>query len=362
MNPLLRRLAHTAARPALTLLIVVVALVAGRSLWVYYQEEPWTRDGRVAADVVTIAPDVSGLVTQVLVKDNQPVKRGDVLFRIDPDRFELALAQADAAVASRKAQMDEAARELARSQQLNELSVSRETQEQRQPSAEATAAAYRQAVADRAVAALNLQRSAVVSPVDGTVTNVGLEPGDYVTTGKPVMALVDSATLRVEGYFEETKLPQIHPGDPVRVQLMGEPHVLTGRVESVAAAHRRSRAFRQRGPAGQHQPDLQLGAPGAARAGARQAGRCAADGATGGRADSDGRSGTGHAARRLIKMDAAVSVRGSTLVSPMHPGMPPTADPARDLVHAGIPRSRSPCRAGHRRSAAPHNCRPARSE
>ena len=236
MNPLLRRLAHTAARPALTLLIVVVALVAGRSLWVYYQEEPWTRDGRVAADVVTIAPDVSGLVTQVLVKDNQPVKRGDVLFRIDPDRFELALAQADAAVASRKAQMDEAARELARSQRLTELSVSQETQEQRQTSAEATAAAYRQAVADRAVAALNLQRSAVVSPVDGTVTNVGLEPGDYVSTGKPVMALVDSATLRVEGYFEETKLPKIYPGDPVRVQLMGEPHVLTGRVESVAAA------------------------------------------------------------------------------------------------------------------------------
>ncbi len=109
-------------------------------------------------------------------------------------------------------------------------------------SAEATAAAYRQAVADRAVAALNLQRSAVVSPVDGTVTNVGLEPGDYVTTGKPVMALVDSATLRVEGYFEETKLPKIHPGDPVRVQLMGEPQVLTGRVESIAAGDRRSRA------------------------------------------------------------------------------------------------------------------------
>ena len=145
MNPFLRRLAHTAARPTLTLLIVMVALVAGRSLWVYYQEEPWTRDGRVAADVVTIAPDVSGLVTQVLVKDNQPVKRGDVLFRIDPDRFELALAQAEAAVASRKAQMDEAARELARSQRLTELSVSQETQEQRLTSAEATAAAYRQA-------------------------------------------------------------------------------------------------------------------------------------------------------------------------------------------------------------------------
>jgi multidrug resistance efflux pump len=75
----------------------------------------------------------------------------------------------------------------------------------------------------------------VTSPVDGTVTNVGLEPGDYVTTGKGVMALVDSATLRIEGYFEETKLPKIHIGDRVQVRLMGEPRLLTGRVESIAA-------------------------------------------------------------------------------------------------------------------------------
>ena len=60
------------------------------------------------------------------------------------------------------------------------------------------------------------QRSAVVEPGRRHVTNVQLEPGDYVTTGKGVMALVDSATLRVEGYFEETKLPKIHAGDRVR--------------------------------------------------------------------------------------------------------------------------------------------------
>jgi multidrug resistance efflux pump len=235
MKPLLRRLALNAGRPALTLLIVVAALIAGRGMWAYYQDAPWTRDGRVRADVVTIAPDVSGLVTQVLVRDNQRVKRGDVLFRIDADRFELALAQADAAVANRKAQMDEATREATRYERLTQLSVSQETQEQRQTNAEATAAAYRQAVADRAVADLNLRRSVVTSPVDGVVTNVLLEPGDYVTTGKGVMALVDSATLRIEGYFEETKLPRIHPGDRVQVRLMGEERVLIGHVESIAA-------------------------------------------------------------------------------------------------------------------------------
>jgi multidrug resistance efflux pump len=235
MRPFLRRLALNSGRPLLTLLIVVVALFAGRWLWATYQEAPWTRDGRVRADVVTIAPDVSGLVTDVLVHDNQTVKRGDTLFRIDPDRFELALAQADAAMANRKAQMDEAQREAARYQQLNEIAVSKEVQEQRTTNSDSATAAYRQAVADRAVAELNLRRSAVTSPVDGTVTNVLLEPGDYVTTGKGVMALVDSATLRVEGYFEETKLPRIHRGDRVQIRLMGEPRMLTGHVESIAA-------------------------------------------------------------------------------------------------------------------------------
>jgi multidrug resistance efflux pump len=234
MKQFLRRLVLNAGRPALTLVIVAVALIAGRWLWAYYEEAPWTRDGRVRADVVTIAPDVSGLVTEVAVRDNQTVKRGDVLFRIDPDRFELALAQTDAAMASRKAQMDEAAREANRYERLNEIAVSKEVQEQRQTNADATAAAFRQAVADRAVAELNLRRAVVTSPVDGTVTNVQLEPGDYVSTGKAVMALVDSATLRIEGYFEETKLPKIHKGDPVQVRLMGESRPLTGHVESIA--------------------------------------------------------------------------------------------------------------------------------
>jgi len=235
MKSFLRRFALASGRALLTLVIVAAALVAGRYLWAYYQEAPWTRDGRVRADVVTITPDVSGLVADVLVHDNQPVKRGDVLFRIDPDRFQLAVQEAEAAVANRKADNDETQRESVRYERLNELSVSLEQQQQRVAKAEAAAAAYHQALADLAVAQLNLKRSDVISPVDGTVTNVDLEPGDYAVTGKPVMALVDSATLRVEGYFEETKLPKIHVGDRVRVQLMGEPQMLSGRVESIAA-------------------------------------------------------------------------------------------------------------------------------
>ena len=242
MKSLFRRLAPETGRALLTLVIVVVAIVAGRSLWVYYEESPWTRDGRIRADVVTIAPDVSGLTSEVLVHDNQPVKRGDVLFRIDPARFELALAQADAQAASRKAQMDEAERETERTQKLNALSVSQEQQQSRQATADAASAAYRQALADRAVAQLNLKRSEVVSPVDGTVTNVNLEPGDYVSAGKGVMALVDRATLRVEGYFEETKLPKIHVGDPVRVRLMGEFRAVDGTCRKYLRGYRRSRA------------------------------------------------------------------------------------------------------------------------
>jgi len=107
--------------------------------------------------------------------------------------------------------------------------------QQKEAALEEAVANYQQAMADREVAALNLKRSEVTSPVDGTVTNVALEPGDYVTVGRGVIALIDSATLRVEGYFEETKLPRIHVGDRVQVRLMGEQQTLSGHVVSIAA-------------------------------------------------------------------------------------------------------------------------------
>src|SRR6478609_8450202 len=94
-------------RIAVTLSMVALALVVGSALWDYYLNAPWTRDGRVRADVVAVAPDVSGLVTEVLIDDNQVVKRGDVLFRVDPERYKIALKQAEAAVEGKKAAADQ---------------------------------------------------------------------------------------------------------------------------------------------------------------------------------------------------------------------------------------------------------------
>ncbi|MCJ2068602.1 HlyD family secretion protein [Methylobacterium sp. J-030] len=221
-------------RLLVTLAMAAAAAVVGLALWDYYMEAPWTRDGRVRADVVAVAPDVSGLVTEVLVSDNQVVKRGDVLFRIDPERFDLALRQAEAMVAGKQATAERAAADDVRYQKLSDAAASQQRVEAARAADLEAKAAYGQAVADRDLAKLNLDRSAVKASVNGRITNMELRPGSYVTTGRGVMALIDSDTLRVEGYFEETKLPRIHVGDKASVRLMGERSDITGHVESFA--------------------------------------------------------------------------------------------------------------------------------
>jgi RND family efflux transporter MFP subunit len=223
-------------RFALTGLVVAVALWAGAKLWDYYMNEPWTRDGHVRADVVPVAPDVSGFVTEVLVTDNQQVRRGDVLFRIDRARYEIALKQAEAVLLGKRAMLDEANADLKRYSALTPgLVVSTQRMDQVTAIQGSAQAAFYQATADLGLAKLNLARSEVRAAVNGVVTNMELRPGTYLTPGKGVMALLDSDTLRVEGYFEETKLPRIHLGDAVNVRLLGSHHALRGRVESVAA-------------------------------------------------------------------------------------------------------------------------------
>ncbi|MGJ4889229.1 efflux RND transporter periplasmic adaptor subunit [Bradyrhizobium sp. HKCCYLRH3099] len=222
-------------RVAVTVAAVAAAILVGTYLWGYYMKAPWTRDGRVRADIVQIAPDVSGFVTEVLVRDNQPVHQGDVIFRIDRARFKLALQQADAVVAGRLATLNQANADLDRYRSLTTEAVSQQKQEQVLATQQQAQASYDQALADQAVAKLNLERSEVHAPVSGVITNMDLRPGTYVGAGKGVMALVDSDTLHVEGYFEETKLPRIRVGAPVRIRLMGAGEVLTGKVESIAA-------------------------------------------------------------------------------------------------------------------------------
>jgi len=223
-----------AIRVVVTLLVFLAALGAGRELWGHYMDEPWTRDAKVRADIVGLAPDVSGFVSEVLVHDNETVKKGDVLFRIDRARFAIALEQAEAAVDGRKATLDQATRDRERYEQLKDVVSQQKTEQMRMAEVEA-AATYRQALADRDLAKLNLDRSEVKAPVNGTISNLSLRPGDYVTAGTAELALVDADSLRIEGYFEETKLARIRVGAPVAIQLMGQSARLAGHVESIAA-------------------------------------------------------------------------------------------------------------------------------
>lgn len=221
-------------RSAATIVIVVLAVFVALWLWRHYERSPWTRDGRVRADVVRVTPDINGLVTEVDVRDNQPVRAGDLLFVIDKPRYSLAVTQADAAVASARATLAQARREAQRDLALGDL-VAAEAHEQNVARVATAQAALAQAITAREAARLNLARTRVTASVNGTVTNLDLHPGDYVAAGQQALALIDRDSLRVEGYFEETKLPLIRIGAPVTVHLMGEPRALKGRVESIAS-------------------------------------------------------------------------------------------------------------------------------
>jgi RND family efflux transporter MFP subunit len=222
-------------RFGVTLAVVLVAAFVAWQLWIYYMQDPWTRDGRVRADVVEIAPDVSGLVAQVFVQDNQTVHAGEKLFQIDPVRFSLAVRQAQATVAKAQAQYDEASRDAKRYASLSGNAVSDLTRDQSSTQALEAQAELDQAQADLDTANLNLSRATVVATVNGVITNFSMRPGDYVTAGSAVAALVDSDSLYVDGYFEETKLPRIAIGDSATITLLGGGPAITGHVQSIDA-------------------------------------------------------------------------------------------------------------------------------
>src|SRR5216684_8981765 len=170
-------------RLLITLAAVLVAVLVIWWMWIHYELAPWTRDGRVRADVVAVAPDVTGFIVSVAVVDNQVVRKGDPLFQLDRVRFEIALRQALAAVAREQAVLAEARREARRNDTLGDV-VAFEAREQSQARVQEAAANLQQGLADVAAARLNLKRSLVVAPVNGVVTNLELRPGDYMTVGR----------------------------------------------------------------------------------------------------------------------------------------------------------------------------------
>ena len=264
-------------RPIVLLVVALLAIFAIIHIWNYYNSEPWTRDGRVRGDVIQVSSDVSGLVTEVLVQDNQSVKKGQVLFKIDVARqaidveharsdlakakaglaaAEAELAQAQANVVKSEANINWADKNANRYSNLMDGAISKQEQEQMFATRDQSHAEHEQMLAAIAQAKanivqqkalievatstlhltqLNLNRSEVVAPADGTLSNFELQQGNYVKVGQAVAALVNRQQLYIVGYFEETKLNKIYVGAPASIQMMGDSEKLKGHVQGIAS-------------------------------------------------------------------------------------------------------------------------------
>jgi multidrug resistance efflux pump len=277
----------------ITIATVALAVLLGCAMWGAYMAAPWTRDATVRAYVVTMAPEVAGRIVELPIADNKYVRKGDLLMVIDPTNYSIAVSQAEATVqqaqasaqnidaqmmvqqaqiSASQAQLEQAQATLVFAQQqaaryqdlaqkavgsvqnaqqftaqLNQQQAAVKTSQanlalaQRQieslkaqrTSAEAT---LTQAKAQLRQAQVNLERTRIVSPVDGYVTNLLAQLGDYVNVSVNTISLVDANSFWVDGYFEETNLAPIRVGDPARIKLMGHGQVVRGHVDSIARA------------------------------------------------------------------------------------------------------------------------------
>ncbi|MDI3168914.1 HlyD family secretion protein [Klebsiella michiganensis] len=233
-----------------TLLVAALAIIAAWLVWNYYTQSPWTRDGKVRAEQVGVTPQVSGSILQLNVRDNQLVKAGDVLFRIDDTPYKIALlnaraqlAKAKAEVARAQAEQKKAASDASRRRHLSQNFISAEDLENANTALntattnlEAAKAVVGVAQATLDHAQWQLTQTEIKAPVDGWVTNLSTRLGDYAAVGHPVFALVDSRSFYVVGYFEETKLRNIRPGDSAQIILYSSKQKLQGHVSSIGRA------------------------------------------------------------------------------------------------------------------------------
>ena len=277
----------------LTLATVGLAGLLGWGMWEVYMGTPWTRDATVRAYVVTMAPEAAGRIVELPVGDNKYIRKGDRLMVIDPTNYTIAVSQAEAAVQQAQAsvqstdaqitvqqaqisasgaQLDLAKAALVFSQQqaaryqtlsqkgagtveqaqqfasqLHQQEASVQTAvenlnlAQRQVEAQkaqrlSAEAALAQAKAQLQQAQVNLERTRIVSPVDGYVTNLLAQLGDYVNVGVNTISLVDADSFWIDGYFEETTVASIRVGDPAQIKLMGYSQIIRGHVDSIARA------------------------------------------------------------------------------------------------------------------------------
>jgi multidrug resistance efflux pump len=220
----------------ITLATIAVAGALGWAMWNAYMGAPWTRDGTVRAYVVTKATEVSGYIVELPVIDNQFVHKGDLLVVIDPTNYKIAVSLAEAAVQQAQVNTQNAEREAKRRMELTSLAVTKEEQQTYETSAVANQAQLQQAQANLDQARVNLERTEIRSQVNGYVTNLLAQLGDYATVGQNLISVVDADSFWVDGYFEETNLEPIQVGDPASIKLMGYRQIVRGHVASIARA------------------------------------------------------------------------------------------------------------------------------
>ncbi len=216
-----------------TLIVFACALLAGWWMWNYYMQSPWTRDGKVRAELVDITPQVSGRITQIVVSDNQFVHKGDLLLKLDPVPWQIAVDNAEAQLSKAEADQAKALNEAKRRSVLPKNIISSEDLDSVRLNAAAMTATVKAAQATLAQANWNLQQTTLTAPSDGWVTNLTLRVGNYAQQGTPLFALVDSHSWYVMGYFEETKLRHIQPGAKASIVLYSNGQQLEGTVESI---------------------------------------------------------------------------------------------------------------------------------
>ncbi|WP_347339790.1 HlyD family secretion protein [Bradyrhizobium rifense] len=213
--------------------LVAAALVVARYGWRVYVTSPWTRDGMVRVQVANVAAQISGQIVEVRTRDNQHVHKGDVLYVIETFDFEVALDNAKATILTREADLVVKKAQNARRAALTTLSTSIEEKQVFDGNEKMAEAAFASAKAALSQAEVNLHRTEVRSPVDGYVTNLLMRVGDYARAGTPNLSVIDEHSYWIDAYFEETKLANIHVGDPVEATLLGFQSPINGKIESI---------------------------------------------------------------------------------------------------------------------------------
>jgi multidrug resistance efflux pump len=219
--------------------LALVALLAwyGYQKFEAYINNPWTRDGQVRGQVIQVAPRVSGMVMRITVIDNQYVSRGDLLFEIDAQPFEIAVSQAKANLQRHRISSKSSKIEYDRLLDIVKQdagAVSARDLNRREANYLQSLSQIEVALESLHSANLNLSYTRVHASVDGYVSNINFQIGDQAVANSPIVALVDSNSFWVFGYFRESEIEHIRIGDPARVTLMAYPErPIEGSVESL---------------------------------------------------------------------------------------------------------------------------------